>query len=67
MVTNAHDEAVSNSTADRLAEIWRKSGANHIQTFCFPDELGIPHSCIDVEAPNGKPELVYAELMKMVG
>ncbi len=67
MVTNAHDEAVSNSTADRLAAIWRKSGANHIHTFCFPDELGIPHSCIDVETPNGKPELVYAELMKIVG
>ncbi len=67
MVTNAHDDAVSNPIADRLVAIWRKSGASNVQTLCFPDELGMPHDCISLEAPMGKPELVYAELMKMVG
>ncbi len=67
MVTNAHDDAVSNPMADRLVAAWRKSGAKNIQAFCFPDELGLPHDCIGLEVPKGRPELVYAELMRMVG
>ncbi len=67
MVTNAHDDAVSNTMADRLVATWRKSGAKNVQTFCFPDELGLPHGCISAEEPNGRPGLVYAELIKMVG
>ncbi len=67
MVTNAHDEAVSNPIADRLAAAWRKTGARNVQTLCFPDELGMPHDCISLGVPKGRPELVYAELMKMVG
>ncbi len=67
MVTNAHDDAVSNTMADSLAAIWRKSGSTNVRAFCFPDELELPHGCIALETPKGKPGLVYAELMRMIG
>jgi pimeloyl-ACP methyl ester carboxylesterase len=67
MVTNAHDDAVSNPMADRLVATWRSSGAKNVAAFCFPDELGLPHGCISADEPKGRPELVYTELMKMVG
>lgn len=67
MVTNEHDDAVSNPMANRLAAIWRKSGAKDVQTFCFPDALGIPHGCIAVDDPHANTEPVYKELMRMVG
>ena len=67
MVTNAHDDSVSNPMADQLVATWRSSGAKNVQTFCFPNELEIPHSCISPEDPNGKIDLVYPELMRMVG
>jgi pimeloyl-ACP methyl ester carboxylesterase len=66
-VINDHDEAVNNPLVERLAKIWERSKPEDVQTFHFPDELGIPHDCISVEQPRGNTPVVYAELMKMVG
>jgi len=67
MVTNEHDDSVSNPMADRLVASWRKSGAKNVQTFCFPDALEIPHGCICVDDPHANTGPVYKELMRMVG
>lgn len=67
VVINDHDPAVNNGLIMRLAETWEKSGAQNVQTFHFPDELGLPHDCISVEQPGGNTGVVYETLMRMVG
>jgi esterase/lipase len=67
IVINDHDESVNNAMIMRLVETWEKSKARNLQTYHFPDELGLPHDCISVEQPKGNTRLVYAELMKMLG
>jgi hypothetical protein len=66
VVINDHDESVNNTMILRLVETWKKSKARDLQTFHFPDELGLPHDCIGIEQPKGNTGLVYAELMKMM-
>ena len=67
VVINDHDESVNNEMVQRLVDTWERSNAGNVQTFHFPDELGIPHDCISVEQPTANTPLVYGELMKMVG
>lgn len=67
MVINDHDDAVSNEVNQQLVAAWRKAGAANVAEFHIPDELGIPHNCIGVGIPGGRPEYVYGELMRMMG
>jgi hypothetical protein len=66
MVINDHDESVNNELCQELVDSWYLSGARNVQTYHFPDELGIPHDCISIEQPKGNTRIVYAALMKMV-
>ncbi len=66
MVVNDNDRSVNNEMIQRLVNDWRARGAQHIETYHFPADLGLPHDCISVEAPNNQPELVYAELLRML-
>jgi esterase/lipase len=66
MVINDHDESINNELCQQLVSNWQGAGAVNIETFHFPDELGIPHDCISIEQPKGKTKVVYSMLMKMV-
>jgi len=66
MVINDHDESVNNELCQELVDSWKGSGAGNVQTYHFPDELGIPHDCISIEQPKGNTRVVYPTLMKMV-
>lgn len=67
LALNDNDHSVNNVLAERLAASWQKSGAKSVRIFHFPASLGLPHDLISMEQPNGNPQLVYSELMKMVG
>ena len=67
LALNDNDHSVNNVMAERLAASWQKAGAKSVRTFTFPVSLGLPHDLISVEQPNANPQLVYSELMKMVG
>jgi len=67
LALNDNDHSVNNVMAERLAASWQKAGAKSVRTFHFPVSLGLPHDLISIEQPNAKPQLVYGELMKMVG
>ena len=67
LALNDNDHSVNNVMAERLAASWQKAGAKSVRTFHFPASLGLPHDLISIEQPKSKPQLVYAELMKMVG
>ena len=67
MVLNDNDHSVNNEIAERLAANWQKKGAKCLRNFYFPASLGLPHDLISIEQPRANPQLVYSELMKMVG
>lgn len=64
MFINDADRSVNNELNQHLVDLWQKSRPRQVQCFHFPAELGIPHDCISLEQPRGRPELVYAEIMK---
>jgi carboxylesterase len=66
MVINDHDESVNNELCQQLVDNWEGMRATNVQTHHFPDALGIPHDCISIEEPQGKTNLVYSVLMKIV-
>lgn len=67
LALNDNDKSVNNEMAERLAASWQKAGAQSVRTFRFPAALGLPHDLISIEQPHANPQLVYAELMKMIG
>jgi carboxylesterase len=67
MFINDHDEAVNREMLERLVRRWRKTGAKNVEEFHLPDELGIPHNCITEGVKGGNTELVYGEILRMIG
>jgi len=67
VVLNEHDGSVNNELVERLVERWTAAGGKNVHLHRFADALGLPHDCLSTLQPNGKPELVAAELMKMIG
>ena len=67
MSVNDNDQAVNNEMAERLVASWQKAGAKSVRNFHFPASLGLPHDLISIEQPGANPQVVYDELMKMVG
>ena len=66
VVTNANDSTVDNSRTEELAGIWEKSGAAIVR-YVFPAELGLPHNSIDVTEPGTDTDLVYAQILELLG
>ncbi len=66
MVLNAHDESVNNLVAERLVSLWRHWPGLDVESYTFPDELGIPHDCISSDQPKGQPALVYRKLLELI-
>jgi esterase/lipase len=66
VVTNANDSTVDNSHTDELVDIWETSGAA-ILRYVFPAVLGLPHDSIDVSEPGTDTDLVYAQILELLG
>lgn len=63
MIINDHDEAVNKEMCQNLVKVWNRSGAENVDTYHFPDELGLPHDCISIEQPKGMAKSVYSQIM----
>jgi esterase/lipase len=66
VVTNDNDSTVDNSQTEELADIWEKSGAAIVR-YVFPAALGLPHNSIDVSEPGTDTDLVYAQILELLG
>ena len=66
VVTNDNDSTVDNSHTEDLADIWEKSGAAIVR-YVFPAALGLPHNSIDVSEPGTDTDLVYAQILELLG
>lgn len=58
VVTTTGDEGVNNDLTADLARRWRARGAR-VETFEFPDSLGIHHDMIDPEQPYQRVAVTY--------
>jgi hypothetical protein len=46
--------------------MWLENGEQFLQTFQFPEEMGLPHDLIAVGRPDGDIELVYPKLHELI-
>jgi pimeloyl-ACP methyl ester carboxylesterase len=65
LVTNAADQAVTLSPAERLAAAWARHGAA-LRTYHFGPELGLIHDVIDPDQERQQIDLVYPVLLDLV-
>jgi hypothetical protein len=59
LITNQNDESVNNQIIADFKKIWTSHGEEHIRTFEFGKDLGLPHDVITPTREDGNPALVY--------
>ena len=64
ILTTALDEGVNNDPAKDLARRWRARGAE-VQTYEFPESLGVRHDMIDPEQPYQRVSVSYPVIERM--
>lgn len=65
LVTNLNDTAINNELTAKVIAHWQADGA-HIETYEFPQSLGLGHDLIDPHQPDQQIELVYPVLIDLV-
>ena len=66
VVTTAKDNTANNHSTAKLVERWQQSGADMIP-FEFEPSLDIPHNSVDPAADAAKKQLVYEQMLKLLG
>ena len=66
VITNANDGSVNNEVIAEFEGMWLEHGEQFLETFQFPEELGLPHDLISVDRPDGNIELVYPKLHELI-
>ena len=66
IMTTGSDRQVNNKLTSRLAESWRRSGAQVVQCD-FPSDMDIAHNPADPAADPVKRELVYQKMLELLG
>ncbi|MBX2998836.1 MAG: alpha/beta fold hydrolase [Caldilineaceae bacterium] len=65
VITNANDESMDNRGTYEVVEYWRQHGAT-VQTYEFPQDLGLAHDLIDSDQPYQQIDLVYPILLGLI-
>jgi alpha-beta hydrolase superfamily lysophospholipase len=65
VVTNANDESVDNRATYQVVDLWRKQGAT-VQTYEFPERLGLLHDLLDPDQPYQQIDVVYPVLLNLL-
>jgi len=66
VVTNGAEPSVNNALTQEVVTSWRARGAN-VRTFEFDAALKLPHDLIDPNQPDQQIDVVYAQLIKLIG
>ena len=67
VITNANDGSVNNDVIAEFEEMWLKYGEKFLQTYQYPQELGLPHDIITPGRPDGNIDAVYPKLHELIG
>jgi carboxylesterase len=65
VVTNANDESVDNQATYEIVARWQQQGAS-VQTYEFPQAIGLVHDLLDPDQPKEQIDLVYPVLLKLL-
>jgi esterase/lipase len=66
VITNANDGSVNNELIAEFESMWRKHGEQFLQTYQFPEELGLPHDIITAGRPDSNVGVVYPKLHELI-
>lgn len=66
VLTTAKDNTANNGTTAKLVDLWREAGSD-VVTFEFEPALDIPHNSVDPAADTAKKQLVYNQMLKLLG
>ena len=66
IVRNDNDEAVDMTTLDDQVQLWRSSGAPHVETYTFGVEQRLVHDLIDPDQPAQRIDYVYPILIDLL-
>ena len=66
ILTTAKDNTANNDTTAKLVDRWREGGSE-VVTFEFEPSLDIPHNSVDPAADAAKKQIVYEQLLKLLG
>ena len=66
VVTTARDNTANNHATAKLVDLWQQAGSE-VVTFEFEPSLDIPHNSVDPAADAAKKQLVYEQLLKLLG
>lgn len=67
VVTSAVDLAINNRTVDGLVKAWQKYPGVRLERLHFSREQNIFHDMIDPAQPTARVDVVYPELMRLLG
>jgi alpha-beta hydrolase superfamily lysophospholipase len=66
VITNDHDESVSNGITNQLVETWKAHGEEALRTYDFEETLDLPHDLITPTREDGNPGLVYPVIIDSI-
>ncbi len=66
MILNENDRSVDNGAAEQVMASWRQLGARHLQSYTFPQALGLPHNTIEPEAGSFDPAVTHPMLLHLL-
>jgi len=66
VVTTASEDTANNRSTAKLVERWRQAGTD-VTAFEFGREQDIPHNSVDPAANAAKKQLVYEQMLKLLG
>jgi hypothetical protein len=66
VITNLNDPAVDNVVTDNVVALWRARRSADVNTYQFPESLGLGHDIISVNAPNMNVGVVYTTLLELI-
>ena len=66
VVTTAKDNTANNGSTAKLVDLWQGAGSE-VVTFEFEPSLDIPHNSVDPAADAAKKQLVYEQMLRLLG
>jgi hypothetical protein len=66
MISNLNDASVNHTIIEQFIQIWEDHGAEVVETYDFPEDLGLHHDIISTDRSYSRPDLVYPVLLDLL-
>jgi esterase/lipase len=66
LITNDNDDSVDNGAAAKVLGLWQSLGATGLQSYAFPESMGLPHNIIEPENGSFDPGDTHPLLLHLL-